>query len=465
MQLGVVGLGTMGANLARNAASRGARVAVYNRTAERTDEFMTAHVREGDFVACRSYKHLRDALQMPRAILIMVKAGDAVDGVINELLPLLSPGDILIDGGNSRFQDTERREKELKSRGINFFGMGVSGGEEGALKGPSMMPGGDERAYRTMEPLLRSMSADDGAGGKCVTHIGPGGAGHFVKMVHNGIEYGAMQLIAETYAVMQHAGKMSNEDLGRVYADWSVDSAIGGFLLEITAKIFRTKDGDTGKDVLDLIVDRAGQKGTGKWTTEAAMDLGVPIPTINASVDARILSGAAGLRASVAAEGIAAPLSADMDPADLATACRGALELSLICSYVQGFDLIATASREYNWNVNVSEVARIWRGGCIIRSALLPAFQQAFDPATEFAAKHVIFGRFAGEAQEQWRSVVAVAVSAGIAVPAMASALAYYDALRTPRLPQNLLQAQRDFFGAHTYERTDKPGTFHTHWQ
>jgi 6-phosphogluconate dehydrogenase len=324
-----------------------------------------------------------------------------------------------------------------------------------------MMPGGERESYDALRPLLEQMAAPDGKNGKCVSYVGSGGAGHFVKMVHNGIEYGLMQLIAETYDLFRSVGRVNNAELAKVYADWVTGKDVGSFLLEITAKIFRVKDPETGRDLLDLIADRAGQKGTGKWTTEAAMDLGVPIPTITAAVEARILT-ASPLR-QMRKEYPGEELAVSIDPRELVALCRGALELGSICAYIQGFELIRTASETHGWGVNLSETARIWRGGCIIRSALLPIFERALT-ADDTQGRNDLLHRFSGKRQENWRRLVAVAAHVGVPVPALSSALNYYDTLRRERLPQNLIQAQRDFFGAHTYERTDKTGSFHTDW-
>lgn len=468
MQLAVVGLGTMGANIARNAARNGAKVPVYNRTTETMEQFMKDYASEGDFVACKSYEEIKAAMEPPRAVLIMVKAGTAVDAVIADLLEHLEPGDIIIDGGNSHYPDTERRYKELQEKGIGFLGMGVSGGEEGALMGPSMMPGGDKKAWETMEPLLTKMAADDGAGGKCVAYIGEGGSGHFVKMVHNGIEYGVMQLIAESYDVLKNIGGMTNEQLAETYGAWNENGFLRSFLVEITAKIFAKKDPDTDADLIDMIVDRAGQKGTGKWTTFAAMDYGVAIPTINAAVDARIISGSTDLRK----HGKAMPHVTDVQepaprPQQLRSMVRNALKQSIITSYNQGFTLMKVASHEHEWSVDLSECARIWRGGCIIRSDLLPEYQHAFssDSAAAKAAHDEIISRFQGEKQTNWRQVVELGVARGISLPAMSASLMYFDSLQRDKLPQSLVQAQRDFFGAHTFERTDKDGKFHVEWE
>ncbi|MAE68563.1 phosphogluconate dehydrogenase (NADP(+)-dependent, decarboxylating) [bacterium] len=466
-QLGVIGLGTMGANLARNAARNGAKVAVFNRTTEVMHDFVKEYGKEGMFVPCKTYEELVRSLDTPRAILLMVKAGSAVDAVLEDLLPHLSEGDIIIDGGNSHYPDTERRYAVLKERGIRFLGMGVSGGEEGALMGPSMMPGGDKSAWDDMKDLLEKMAADDGLGGKCVSYIGEGGSGHFVKMVHNGIEYGVMQLIAESYDIMKNLGGYSNKDLAETFAHWNEGDDLNSFLVEITAKIFTKADDQGGGELIDKIKDAAGQKGTGKWTTEAAMDLGVAIPTINAAVDARILSGDLKKREARSEDQFPVELDEhrpDIKPHRLRTQVRSALECSIICTHNQGFQLIEWGSDEYGWNINLAEVARIWRGGCIIRSKLLGKFQRACDPGTQAPEKEIL-DRFSGERQTDWRHVVRVASVNGIPIPAIGISLSYYDTIRRERLPQNLIQAQRDLFGAHTFERTDKAGTFHADWE
>ena len=460
LQLGVIGLGTMGANLARNAARNGAKVIVYNRTQETMDKFLDEYGKEGQLKGSKSYKEFVQSLESPRAILIMVKAGETVDAVINELVPLLEKGDILIDGGNSHYPDSERRTKELQEQGIHFIGMGVSGGEEGALNGPSMMPGGDEKAFKTLAPLLDKMAADDGLGGKCVAFMGSGGAGHFVKMVHNGIEYGVMQLIAESYAIMKDVGGFDPAELAETFVAWNADESLQSFLLEITAEIFKKQDDESEGMLIDKIADRAGQKGTGKWTTQAAHDYGVAIPTINAAVDARILSGDSEKRAAHQS----LPVELDEQdpvppPEKLRSIVRNAFELASITAYGQGFDLMERAAKQEGWKIDLGEVARIWRGGCIIRSALLPLFQMWNEAAFEDIKKC-----FAGEKQRDWRRAVVIAGSRGIPIPALSASLHAYDAYRSERLPQNLIQAQRDFFGAHTYERIDKEGTFHTEW-
>ncbi|MDB4978058.1 MAG: hypothetical protein JWM56_244 [Candidatus Peribacteria bacterium] len=463
--LGLIGLGTMGANLARNAARNDATVAVYNRTTARTDEFIHAYASEGAFIGCHTYEELVQALPQPRAILLMVKAGPPVDTVIEDLLPLLSKGDMLIDGGNSHYKDTSRREQYLAEKGIHFVGMGVSGGEEGALHGPSMMPGGSKESYKALEPLLKEMAADDGDGGKCVTHVGPGGAGHFVKMVHNGIEYGIMQLIAESYDMLRKLGGHSNAELAEIYAKWNASEELHSFLVEITAKIFTVKDEETGEDLIDVIKDAAGQKGTGRWTTEAAMQYGVAIPTINAAVDARIFSADTELRSAVRGTLPQVMLRAD-EPEYNADDIKQALLLGSMNCYTQGFLLIEKASRAEQWNVSLSEIARIWKGGCIIRSNLLKEYQALYgpDPKAQEAAKEKI-NEYLMEGQPGWRQVVAEAMHNGIPVPAMAASLSYFDSLCAEDLPTNLIQAQRDFFGAHSFERTDKEGSFHAEWQ
>ena len=465
MQLGVIGLGTMGANLARNAARNGAEVILFNRTAEKTDAFIKEHGGDSKFVACKTYEEFAGAFKHRKDILIMVKAGEAVDAVINDLLPHLKKGDILIDGGNSHYKDTERRVKELAENKIDFLGMGVSGGEKGALEGPSMMPGGDKGAYKHVKDLLKLMAADDGDGGKCVTYVGDGGAGHFVKMVHNGIEYAVMQLMAECYDLLKNLGEFSNEDLHDIFTAWDESEDLHSYLSEISGKIFAQKEGD--KNLIDLIADAAGQKGTGKWTTQAALDLGVSIPTINSAVDARILSGSATERA----DGKNYPVMVDdTEPIPRAmkfrSSIRSSMELSSICAYGQGFALIQRGSEEYDWKLNLSEIARIWRGGCIIRSSLLKKLQNAYssNKGVAKAANKVLVDNFEGDRQKEWRQVVELGISWNIPVPALSASLTYFDALTRERLPQSLIQAQRDFFGAHTYERTDKKGTFHTEW-
>ncbi len=453
----------MGANLARNAARNGARVSVFNRTPEKTDAFMAAHGSEWEFVACKTLQELVTSLAAPRTIVLMVKAGDAVIQVIEELQPLLEKEDCIVDAGNSHDIDTMVRERRLlRENGIRFIGMGVSGGEEGALRGPSMMPGGNKSAYDLLEPLLMKMAADDGQGGKCVTYIGPEGAGHFVKTVHNGIEYGIMQLIAESYDLLKRLGGLSNAELAQIFGAWNASVELKGFLMEITAKIFTVKDAESGRELIDLIKDAAAQKGTGKWTTESAFNYGVAVPTITAGVDARIMSSGKEFRVVQAK---ATPLQVDeivVDRTQLIGDVRTALELSMLNVYAQGLQLLTEASKAEGWNINVSEVCRIWRGGCIIRSTMTEWYQKAF--AGDRDAGLALRARFEKDRQISWRHVVALGALRGIPLPAMSASLNYYDAYRTDRLPQNLIQAQRDFFGAHTYQRIDKEGAFHTDW-
>lgn len=464
--IGVIGLGTMGANLARNAARKGVKVSVFNRTTEKMREFLVEYGSEGTFVGTKTLEEFTKSFKdETKAIILMVKAGDAVDDMIEELLPLIAEGDILIDAGNSLYRDTERRQKSLKKKKIHYVGMGVSGGEEGALLGPSIMPGGDAEAVEAIMPVLQKMAAEDGDGGKCVAYMGPDGAGHFVKMVHNGIEYGLMQLIAETYDVLKNIGGASNEELADIYAHWN-QNEFRSFLLEITAAIFQKKDSETGDFLVDKIADSAGQKGTGRWTIMEAADLGVPIPAISAATDARILSkdpGGRYQRKTDLPERLTEPYPEGKKLSEIA---KNAYELSAICDYAQGFDLLETASKEFKWNLPLAEIARIWRGGCIIRADLLKNYQELLmKDAADRSSLVVLPEKFNGPAQEDWRRIVALATGQGIPVPAISSTLSYYDTIRRPRLPQNLIQAQRDFFGAHTYERIDREGTFHTEWK
>jgi len=456
----------MGANLARNAARNGAEVYLYNRTTEKVDAFMKEHREEGNFFPCKTYDELSRAFDAHKTLLLMVDAGDVVDAVLKDLEPFLAKGDIVIDGGNSHFRDTERRQKALKEKGVHFFGMGVSGGAVGALEGASLMPGGDEKAFKEIEPLLLGMAAEDGDGGKCMIYLGEGGAGHFVKMVHNGIEYAIMQLMAECYDLLKNLGKFSNEELHDIFKSWNDSEELRSYLAEITANIFAKKEKNAY--LVDLIADAAGQKGTGKWTTQSALDLGVAIPTINAAVDARILSGSVKGREN----GKSYPVMVDdTEPIPQSmrfrSSIRISMELSAICAYTQGFTLLQRASEEYGWKLDVSEIARIWRGGCIIRSALLKRLQNAYGTTSGVAkaAHDALLLRFEGDHQKEWRQVVELGISWNIPVPALSASLIYFDTLTRERLPQNLIQAQRDYFGAHTYARVDKKGTFHTDWE
>ncbi|WP_129666961.1 NADP-dependent phosphogluconate dehydrogenase [Phytoactinopolyspora endophytica] len=461
----VTGLGTMGRNLARNFARNGFRVGVHNRSAERTDELMDEFGHEGDFVPATSLEDLVQSLQRPRRVVIMVPAGGPTDGVIDEISPMLETGDIVIDGGNAHYQDTRRREADLREKGLHFVGMGVSGGEEGALLGPSIMPGGTAEAYSALEPLLKKIAADvDGT--PCCTHVGPDGAGHFVKMLHNGIEYADMQLIAESYDLLRNGLGMEPAEVGEVFTAWN-DGDLESFLVEITAEVLAHVDGATGKPFVDVVLDQAGQKGTGRWTVISALELGIPVSGMAEAVFARGLSSDVGRR-----EAAQAALPGPSAPAELADRkqfvddIRDALYASKLVAYAQGFDTIRTASEEYGWDVNLGEMATIWRGGCIIRARFLDRIREAYDRNRDLPSLLVddYFSRAVADAQEGWRRVVASAAQLGVPVPGFSSALSYYDALRAPRLPAALIQGQRDLFGAHTYQRVDRDGTFHVDW-
>lgn len=462
---GVIGLAVMGENLALNVESRGFPVAVYNRTSSKTEEFMAKRASDKNVTAAYSLEEFVKTLARPRKILVMVKAGKPVDLVIEQLKPLLEPGDMIIDGGNSLYQDTERRTKDLEATGLGFVGMGVSGGEEGALNGPSLMPGGTDTAYQELEPILTKIAAqvDDGP---CVTYIGPGGAGHYVKMVHNGIEYGDMQLIAEAYDLLKHGLGLDHKQLHQVFSEWNTTDELNSFLIEITADIFKYIDPDTNQPLVDLILDSAGQKGTGRWTVVSSLELGVPIPTIYAAVNARVISSYKQERVAAAKELIGTTGNYQGDSQAFINKVRDALYCSKMCSYAQGMALLGKASEEFNYNLNLAETARIWKGGCIIRAGFLDKIKNAFNEnpklpnlllAPEF--KQTILDR-----QEAWREVLVASNQLGIPVPAFSASLDYFDSYRRDRLPQNLTQAQRDYFGAHTYERTDKEGVFHTEW-
>ncbi|MFP4119589.1 NADP-dependent phosphogluconate dehydrogenase [Coleofasciculus sp.] len=462
---GVIGLAVMGENLALNVESRGFPVAVYNRTSSKTEDFMAKRASNKNVTAAYSLEDFVKTLARPRKILVMVKAGKPVDIVIDQLKPLLEPGDMIIDGGNSLYQDTERRTKDLEATGLGFVGMGVSGGEEGALHGPSLMPGGTDTAYKELEPILTKIAAqvDDGP---CVTYIGPGGAGHYVKMVHNGIEYGDMQLIAEAYDLLKNGLGLDHQQLHQVFSQWNTTDELNSFLIEITADIFKYIDPDTNQPLVDLILDSAGQKGTGRWTVVSSLELGVPIPTMYAAVNARVISSYKQERVAAAKELISTTGKYDGDSQAFINKVRDALYCSKMCSYAQGMALLGKASEEFNYNLNLAETARIWKGGCIIRAGFLDKIKNAFNEnpklpnlllAPEF--KQTILDR-----QDAWREVLVASNQLGIPVPAFSASLDYFDSYRRDRLPQNLTQAQRDYFGAHTYERTDKEGVFHTEW-
>lgn len=465
---GLVGLAVMGQNLVLNVESRGFQVSVYNRTGAVTDEFLSANPGR-QLVGSKSLEEFVASLERPRKVMIMVKAGGPVDAVIKSLLPLLEEGDLIIDGGNSLYTDTERRANELEGSGVLFIGSGVSGGEEGALKGPSIMPGGPRESWEIIKPIFESISAKV-EGEPCVTHIGPGGAGHYVKMVHNGIEYGDMQLICEAYSVLKAAG-LSNAELGKVFADWYA-SDLESYLIEITAAIFKQKDPETGGDLVDVVLDTAGQKGTGRWTMMSAIENAVPLSTIGAAVEARILSAMKDQRvaASPVLEGpsVASFSAEGIDRDTLVKMVRDALFASKIVSYAQGLDLIRSKGEELGWGLNLGNIAKIWRGGCIIRAKFLNDITAAYQqqPDLQNLMLDSYFTKILADAQQNWRQLVGLAVTNGIPVPAFSASLAYYDSYRAERLPANLLQAQRDFFGAHTYERVDRPrGEFyHTQW-
>jgi 6-phosphogluconate dehydrogenase len=462
---GLIGLAVMGENLVLNIERNGFPISVYNRTATKTDEFMQARAQGKNIQATYSLEEFVQSLERPRRIMIMVKAGAPVDAVIDQLKPLLDADDMIIDGGNSLYTDTDRRTKDLEAAGLRFIGMGVSGGEEGALNGPSLMPGGTKAAYDSIEPIVTKIAAQvpDGA---CVTYVGPGGAGHYVKMVHNGIEYGDMQLIAEAYDLLKNIGGLDHFQLHEVFSQWNQTDELNSFLIEITANIFKKMDNGANSPLVEVIKDAAGQKGTGRWTVETALDLGVGIPTIIAAVNARIMSSIKDERIAAARELPGPSIITASDRAEFINKVRDALYCSKICSYAQGMALLSKASQTYGFNLNLAEMARIWKGGCIIRAAFLSKIQQAFTEnpnlpnlllAPEF--KQTILDR-----QQAWREVLSAAALSGIPVPAFSASLDYFDSYRRDRLPQNLTQAQRDYFGAHTFERIDKPGVYHAEW-
>jgi len=464
-KVGVVGLGVMGANLALNMERHGFPVAGYDLNAEKARAFLAGPGAGKQVVAVSSPDDLMAGLEKPRRVLVMVPAGAPVDGAIAHLKPHMERGDILIDGGNSWFLDTERRSHELAAEGLNFFGMGVSGGEEGALWGPSIMPGGQREAYEALAPILTAIAAKADDGQPCVEYIGPGGAGHYVKMVHNGIEYGDMQLIAETYDLLHRGLSLPAAELADVFAEWN-GGDMKSYLIEITAAILRKVDPETGKPIVEVILDEAAQKGTGKWTSQNALDVGAPIPTIDSAVESRIISALKAERVE-ASRVLAGPSPVySGDRRRLIDAARDALYASKITSYAQGLALLRLASEEYKYDVKPGEVAKIWRAGCIIRAALLGNIMDAFrrHPSLVNLMLDGAFSDALARHQEAWRFVIRTGVQLGIPLLAMGTSLAYYDAYRSERLPANLTQAQRDYFGAHTYRRVDKPGVFHTDW-
>jgi 6-phosphogluconate dehydrogenase len=461
--IGVTGLAVMGRNLARNLARHGHTVAVHNRSYGRTKELVEEFGHEGTFVPAESAEDFVASLERPRRVVIMVKAGKPTDAVIDEFAPLLEPGDMIVDAGNAHFADTRRREAALKEQGLHFVGTGVSGGEEGALHGPSIMPGGSVESYQALGPLLEDISAKvDGE--PCCTHVGPDGAGHFVKMVHNGIEYADMQLIAEAYDILRAAGGKTPAQIADIFRSWN-SGRLGSYLIEITAEVLGHTDAETGKPFVDLVVDQAEQKGTGRWTVQAALDLGVPVSGIAEAVFARALSGDPAVRK--AARGLPGPSATAGTGGDsLVADVEQALFASKIVAYAQGFQQIQAASAEYGWEIDPGAMARIWRDGCIIRAKFLEYIRVAYDKQPQLPSLLVddYFLDAVGGAQQAWRRVVVTAAEQGIPTPGFASALAYYDGLRAERLPAALIQGQRDFFGAHTYRRVDKDGSFHVLW-
>ncbi|HMJ06763.1 MAG TPA: NADP-dependent phosphogluconate dehydrogenase [Chthoniobacterales bacterium] len=463
--IGLIGLAVMGENLVLNMESKGFTVAVYNRTTEVTDKFAAGKAKGKNIRPARAIEEFVAALSRPRKAMIMVKAGAPVDAVISQLTPLLEKGDVIIDGGNSLFTDTQRRAEDLARHGLHFVGCGVSGGEEGALKGPSLMPGGSRDSWDIIAPIYRKIAAQV-EGEPCCRYMGPDGAGHYVKMVHNGIEYGDMQLICEAYAILKHVLGMEAEELADIFTEWNKGD-LDSYLIEITSQIFRKIDPETGQPLVDVILDKAGQKGTGLWTLQSAIQRAVVISTINAAVEARVISSRKQERVE-AAKVLLAPQvpKFEGDRAKLIEAVRDALYASKIVSYAQGMELLGAASTEYKWNLNFGDIATIWRGGCIIRAKFLNRIVEAYgrNPALKNLLLDSYFTDIIAKTQHHWRIAVATAVTHGVAVPAFSASLGYFDSYRQARLSSNLLQAQRDFFGAHTYERVDKAGVFHTEW-
>ncbi len=462
--IGVVGLAVMGSNLARNLASReGNTVAIFNRSFEKTETLVAEHPEAG-FIPARSYEEFAATLAKPRTAIIMVKAGAGTDAVIDELVRVFEPGDIIVDGGNALFTDTIRREKAVRETGINFVGAGISGGEEGALNGPSIMPGGSDESWVTLGPILKSIAAV-AEGEPCVTHVGHDGAGHFVKMIHNGIEYADMQLIAEAYDLIRRGTGKTPAEIAEIFAEWN-RGELESYLIEITAEVLRQTDAATGEPLVDVILDQAGAKGTGAWTVQTALDLGVPVSGIAEAVFARSLSSKPAQRAAASAlPGPDGTLDI-ADPDAFVEDVRQALYASKIIAYSQGFDAIVAGAEQYGWDIKKGDIAAIWRGGCIIRAQFLNRITEAYaaDPGLVALVTAPYFADAMARTQEAWRRVVVAAATAGIPAPAFASSLAYYDGLRADRLPAALVQGQRDFFGAHTYKRVDRDGTFHTLW-
>lgn len=465
-QIGVIGMAVMGKNLALNIESRGYSVAIYNRTTSRAEAVIQEYP-DKNLHLQTTIEDFVHSLEVPRKIMLMVQAGPGTDAVIQEILPLLDEGDILIDGGNTLFTDTMRRSEELAESGINFIGTGVSGGEEGALKGPSIMPGGQKEAYDLVAPILEQISAKAPAdNAPCVAYIGPNGSGHYVKMIHNGIEYGDMQLIAESYHIMRDLLDLSNDEIADIFKEWN-EGELDSFLIEITADALTKIDTETGKHVVDVILDRAGNKGTGKWTSQNALDLGTPLPTVTEAVFARYISAMKDERVE-ASKVIAQPekKNLDIDRKKVIEELRQALYFSKIMSYAQGFSQMRMASEEYDWNLQYGEIAKIWRAGCIIRARFLQDITNAYDKNADLANLLLddYFRDISEKYQQSVRDIVGLSVQAGVPVPAFSSAISYYDSYRSERLPANIIQAQRDYFGAHTYERVDREGIFHFDW-
>jgi 6-phosphogluconate dehydrogenase len=462
--VGLIGLAVMGSNLARNIESRGYPIAVFNRKTEVTDKFMK-DFGPGKFVASKTLPEFVQSMAAPRQIILLIQAGPAVDEVMNQLIPLLSKGDVIIDGGNSYFKDSQRRDIRAREAGMHFLGLGVSGGEEGALKGPSLMPGGPRDAWKLVAPMLEKIAAN--VDGPCTTYIGPDGAGHFVKTVHNGIEYGDMQLIAEAYHLLRDVLKLQPDEMAGIFEEWN-RGVLSSFLIEITGKVLRRKDDQGSGYLVDAILDKAGQKGTGKWTAMEALDLGVSIPTLTAAVDARVLSSMKNERVG-ASKVYSAPTvpSYQGSKEEFIKLAHGALYASKIISYAQGMALLGTASRQYKWDLQLGEIAAIWKGGCIIRARFLDEIRKAYKANAELSnlmldpgIKKEVEGSIPA-----LRRVVQLAAERGVPVPAFSASLSYFDSYRSADLPQNLTQGQRDFFGAHTFERKDRPGSFHAQWE
>ncbi len=469
-QIGVVGMAVMGSNLARNFASRGHTVAIYNRSPEKTHAVMEQYGNEGSFIPSETIEDFVASLERPRKAVIMVAAGAGTDAVIDQLVEAMDEGDIIIDGGNALFTDTIRREKEVAAKGRHFVGAGISGGEEGALRGPSIMPGGPKESWETLGPLLEDIAAKvDGV--PCVTHIGADGAGHFVKMVHNGIEYADMQVIGEAYHLLRYAAGIEPAELAEIFSEWN-QGDLDSYLIEITAEVLRQVDAKTGKPFIDVVVDAAGQKGTGRWTVKEALDLGVPTTGIGEAVFARALSSSLAQRQAVQETGLPSGTTTDLkslgvDKEQFVEDVRRALYASKLVAYAQGFDEITAGSQEHGWDIKPQDLATIWRGGCIIRAKFLNRITEAYNNDPDLPSL-LLDPYFRGELEngliDSWRRVVVVATQLGLPIPVFASSLSYYDSLRAKRLPAALIQGQRDFFGAHTYKRVDMEGTYHTNW-